>query len=300
VTYERLQQCREDADAFLQQVIEAHRQDFADQMAAWEKSITDERKKRLRKRAEERKRQRKAEYEAKKAEEARELQERTEREKLEATRARYGGGTRGDDARIQQTRISEEPSKADEDYNWRKATTPQRVESITELPPPTIPHNGPPVVAPPPPRDGFKRINPTPVASEGDKESQWRAAPRQQPATIERQPQQPREDRDRGFRRDGPPTGGERDFGDLRNRREPPAPQRREEPPRADQGVWRRPAAAAAAPDASVPSRGPMSDASNTGNAGDGWREKKGGAAQPQAEAKPKKYQPPHLRGAQS
>lgn len=88
ITFDRLQKCRADAQQFLENVIESHRQDFADQLAAWEKSVADTKQRRLKERAEQRKKQRRLEYLAQKAEEERAEQERQEREKADAERTR--------------------------------------------------------------------------------------------------------------------------------------------------------------------------------------------------------------------
>ncbi|KAH7710345.1 eukaryotic translation initiation factor 3 subunit 10 [Aphelenchoides avenae] len=291
VTFERLQKCRGDAEQFLENVIESHRQDFANQLAAWEKSLADAKQRRLKERANARKKERRQQYEAEKAEQERAEADRLEKEKQDAERARRAASR--EDRGL--PKVSDEPSKADEDMQWRKAVPDrppqqplQRIDNAYAGGGPPARENGPAPPAggawrrePPPPQ---REAAPPPQETVADKADTWRGAGG--PArgvTIQQRP---------GGRMGGPGGPPEPDFGNIRNR------PRHAEPEQQEQSEWRRGAPRGGDAQPPLQQRQPEQPAEDGGN----WRTAGGpkkDAAAPAATKPGGKYVPPSQRNKQ-
>ncbi|CAD5207713.1 unnamed protein product [Bursaphelenchus okinawaensis] len=82
-TYERVNQMRDDANAFLENLIESHADDLQRRRKEWKTRLDEEKKRRLLERREQRKQDRKRQEVQKKKEEEERLKEQVEKEKLE-------------------------------------------------------------------------------------------------------------------------------------------------------------------------------------------------------------------------
>ncbi|VDM49542.1 unnamed protein product [Toxocara canis] len=132
-TYERMQKVRADAIAFLEEVKQAHQDDFAKKMADWEERLRDEKQKRLAARHELRKEARRKEWKAERERQlarAKEAAEQARREEIEKERRA---------AREAARPPKREPveSIADADADWRRGaqpTQPRQQPPITRAP----------------------------------------------------------------------------------------------------------------------------------------------------------------------
>uniref|UniRef100_A0A914ZX12 Eukaryotic translation initiation factor 3 subunit A n=2 Tax=Ascarididae TaxID=6250 RepID=A0A914ZX12_PARUN len=119
-TYERMQRVRADAMVFLEEVKNAHQDDFAQRMAEWEEKLREEREKRLAERHELRKEARRKEWKAERERQiarAKEAAEQARREEIEKERRA---------AREAARPPKREPveSIADADVDWRRGAQP--------------------------------------------------------------------------------------------------------------------------------------------------------------------------------
>ncbi|VDK46888.1 unnamed protein product [Anisakis simplex] len=133
-TYERMQLVRPDANAFLDRVKEAHKEDFAKKVANWEEKLSEERKKRLAARHEMRKEARRKEWQAERERQlarAKEVAEQARREEMEKERRAIREAGR-------QPRREQVESVADTDSDWRRGaqpTAPRQPPAMAPRPP---------------------------------------------------------------------------------------------------------------------------------------------------------------------